>query len=130
MKNQKHQSSEYSPDWIWNVCWLYITELQCFVLPCWHPLCFHVENKNKKSLTGSDLLKTGHQQITLWRKPFIFLLLTGYKFFFIKGAYVFFSTGWNKYYRLRDSLNITHILSLCMAFVSLDFDIILIECSL
>lgn len=130
MKNQKHQSSEYSPDWIWNVCWLYISELQCFLLPCWHPLCFHVENKNKKKFDWFWSFKNRTSADNIVKKIVCFLVFDWLQIFFIKGAYVFISTGWNKNYRLRGSLNITHILSLCMAFVSLDFDIILIECSL
>lgn len=108
------------PDWIWNVCWTYVTELRkalYFPADILSVFMWKISTQ-KKSLACSDLLKTEHQQITLWGKQFIFLLLTGYKFF-TKDAYVFIFTGWKKW--LRGSLSITHILSLYIAFVSLDF---------
>lgn len=110
------------PDWIWNVCWLYVTEL-CkalyFPADILSVFMWKISTQKKKSLACSDLLKTEHQQITLWGKQFIFLLLTGYKFFHKRYLCLYFYKL--KKVWLRGSLSITRTLSLYIAFVSPDF---------
>lgn len=110
-----------------NFCWLSVTELcKALHFPADILIVVHMENNNFKNCqTGSHLLKTEHQQITLLGKPFIFFQLVA-DFFYKRCLCLYF-------YRLkkeqfRGILYIAHLLSLSVTFVCLDFD--KIECSL